>query len=346
MPHTYALHEIDPLIEMPVSPFAARHGHFSPCASAGPSAGGAPPAGLTPGGGSAHGRSAGGGGYAGSDGGAVAALVSGAAATLREHEAESTHATLGSVLGSGPSSGSLGGASAPGTAGGAPPSVSSGGCLGNGGGLSAGGATDDGFAALAYSGSFFNYFSIGGDAQAAHGFHSLRERRPGWAGSRMANMFWYSWYSCSSGESAAVAACFGVGWWEREEGRTQVPQLLHHKNRPIQHASPPPPPTHPTHPKNSPHPPPRLVLQHHPLDQQVLQRRGPQKRRVGPVGGPPLRQGAGGGEPAVVRRRAQHLGRADGAGEGQAAGVRPAVGGRRDDRGGRMQMRVRVVLIT
>ncbi|KAI8473588.1 MAG: diacylglycerol kinase accessory domain-containing protein [Monoraphidium minutum] len=54
-------------------------------------------------------------------------------------------------------------------------------------------------AATLGSGRFFNYFSVGGDAQAAFGFHHLREARPGWAGSRLANQFWYSWYSCSSG---------------------------------------------------------------------------------------------------------------------------------------------------
>ncbi len=49
-------------------------------------------------------------------------------------------------------------------------------------------------------GQFWNYFSVGLDAKAAWGFHSLREERPGCTSSRAANQFWYSAFSCSSGE--------------------------------------------------------------------------------------------------------------------------------------------------
>ena len=46
---------------------------------------------------------------------------------------------------------------------------------------------------------FWNYFSVGLDAKAAWGFHSLREARPGCTNSRPANQFWYSFFSCTSG---------------------------------------------------------------------------------------------------------------------------------------------------
>ncbi|GIL75862.1 hypothetical protein Vretimale_5572 [Volvox reticuliferus] len=48
-------------------------------------------------------------------------------------------------------------------------------------------------------GSFWNYFSVGLDAKAAWGFHSLREERPQLTSSRMANQFWYTFFSCTSG---------------------------------------------------------------------------------------------------------------------------------------------------
>ncbi|CAL8467982.1 g7520 [Coccomyxa elongata] len=48
-------------------------------------------------------------------------------------------------------------------------------------------------------GLFWNYFSIGLDAQAAYGFHSLREKRPWAAPSRMINQGWYSYFSCTTG---------------------------------------------------------------------------------------------------------------------------------------------------
>ncbi len=48
-------------------------------------------------------------------------------------------------------------------------------------------------------GLFWNYFSIGLDAEAAYGFHSLREKRPWAAPSRMINQGWYSYFSCTTG---------------------------------------------------------------------------------------------------------------------------------------------------
>lgn len=48
-------------------------------------------------------------------------------------------------------------------------------------------------------GGFWNYLSIGLDAQAAHGFHSLRESSPHLASGQYVNMFWYSWFTCASG---------------------------------------------------------------------------------------------------------------------------------------------------
>lgn len=50
-----------------------------------------------------------------------------------------------------------------------------------------------------FSGMFWNYLSVGMDAQAAWGFSDLRDRKPHLASSRAANQFWYSYYSCTSG---------------------------------------------------------------------------------------------------------------------------------------------------
>jgi diacylglycerol kinase (ATP) len=50
------------------------------------------------------------------------------------------------------------------------------------------------------SGCFWNYFSVGLDAEAAYGFHRLREEKPWAASSRLANQAWYSFFSCTSGE--------------------------------------------------------------------------------------------------------------------------------------------------
>lgn len=58
-------------------------------------------------------------------------------------------------------------------------------------------ADEDGIGVL--GGMFWNYFSVGLDAKAAWGFHSLREARPGCTNSRPANQFWYSFFSCTSG---------------------------------------------------------------------------------------------------------------------------------------------------
>ncbi|GLC73267.1 hypothetical protein PLESTF_001354100 [Pleodorina starrii] len=48
-------------------------------------------------------------------------------------------------------------------------------------------------------GHFWNYLSVGLDAKAAWGFHSLREERPSLTSSRLANQFWYTFFSCTSG---------------------------------------------------------------------------------------------------------------------------------------------------
>lgn len=52
---------------------------------------------------------------------------------------------------------------------------------------------------MTYSAFSWNYVSVGMDAKAAHGFHELRENKPGLAFSRAANQFWYGWFSCTSG---------------------------------------------------------------------------------------------------------------------------------------------------
>lgn len=46
---------------------------------------------------------------------------------------------------------------------------------------------------------WWNYLSIGIDAESAWGFAHLRETRPNLARSRGQNMAWYAWYSCASG---------------------------------------------------------------------------------------------------------------------------------------------------
>lgn len=42
---------------------------------------------------------------------------------------------------------------------------------------------------------------MGLDAEAAYGFHKLREQRPWAASTRLANQAWYSFFSCTSGET-------------------------------------------------------------------------------------------------------------------------------------------------
>lgn len=94
------------------------------------------------------------------------------------HEYESTRATLGSMLGSGPSVASVG---------------SDGTAAGNGGPMMALESP------VIMEGMFWNYFSIGADAQAAFGFHHLREKAPGCTANRIQNQCWYSYFSCTSG---------------------------------------------------------------------------------------------------------------------------------------------------
>ena len=48
-------------------------------------------------------------------------------------------------------------------------------------------------------GLFWNYYSVGLDAQAAYGFHSLREKRPWATPTRTINQGWYSFFSCTTG---------------------------------------------------------------------------------------------------------------------------------------------------
>ncbi|KAL6555207.1 Diacylglycerol kinase 4 [Orobanche gracilis] len=50
-----------------------------------------------------------------------------------------------------------------------------------------------------YKGVFYNYFSIGMDAQVAHGFHHLRNERPYLARGPISNKMIYSGYSCKQG---------------------------------------------------------------------------------------------------------------------------------------------------
>lgn len=50
-----------------------------------------------------------------------------------------------------------------------------------------------------FDGVFYNYFSIGMDAQVAYGFHNLRNEKPYLAQGPIANKLIYSGYSCSQG---------------------------------------------------------------------------------------------------------------------------------------------------
>lgn len=50
-----------------------------------------------------------------------------------------------------------------------------------------------------YEGVFYNYFSIGMDAQVAYGFHHLRNEKPYLAHGPIANKLLYSGYSCTQG---------------------------------------------------------------------------------------------------------------------------------------------------
>ncbi|KAK3435507.1 hypothetical protein EUGRSUZ_C00196 [Eucalyptus grandis] len=50
-----------------------------------------------------------------------------------------------------------------------------------------------------FEGVFYNYFSIGMDAQVAYGFHHLRDEKPYLASGPIANKLIYSGYTCSQG---------------------------------------------------------------------------------------------------------------------------------------------------
>ena len=70
-------------------------------------------------------------------------------------------------------------------------------------------------------GLFWNYYSVGLDAQAAYGFHSLREKRPWATPTRTINQGWYSYFSCTSGwfcnappvrSKVALKVCQALNW--------------------------------------------------------------------------------------------------------------------------------------
>jgi len=53
--------------------------------------------------------------------------------------------------------------------------------------------------ASCYKGVFYNYLSIGMDAQVAYGFHHLRDEKPYLAQGPVANKLIYAGYSCTQG---------------------------------------------------------------------------------------------------------------------------------------------------
>lgn len=69
---------------------------------------------------------------------------------------------------------------------------------------------------------FWNYLSFGIDAESAWGFSHLRETKPALASRRALNMFWYSWFSCTSGwfcpRNFALQDKLQVRAWARTEG--------------------------------------------------------------------------------------------------------------------------------
>lgn len=75
---------------------------------------------------------------------------------------------------------------------------------------------------------WWNYLSMGIDAESAWGFAHLRETRPHLARTRGQNMAWYAWYSCASGwfcpgsyalqdrvvvQLQVCGRAFAMGWW-------------------------------------------------------------------------------------------------------------------------------------
>ncbi|KAH9654086.1 diacylglycerol kinase 7 [Citrus sinensis] len=58
-----------------------------------------------------------------------------------------------------------------------------------------------------YEGVFYNYFSIGMDAQVAYGFHHLRNEKPYLAQGPISNKLIYSGYSCTQGDSRTSYGC-------------------------------------------------------------------------------------------------------------------------------------------
>ena len=45
----------------------------------------------------------------------------------------------------------------------------------------------------------WNYIDVGMDAKSAYGFDKLRRKKPWLAPKRVANIFWYNFFACSTG---------------------------------------------------------------------------------------------------------------------------------------------------
>ena len=67
-----------------------------------------------------------------------------------------------------------------------------------------------GRAASSATSTFWNYLSIGLDAQTAYSFHSLRERHPACTSSRLINQAWYGVFTCGTGWFCGGQALVGT----------------------------------------------------------------------------------------------------------------------------------------
>ena len=88
-------------------------------------------------------------------------------------------------------------------------------------------------------GRFWNYLSVGNDAQATHGFHTLRDARPWAAPGRLITQAWYVAIGCLSGwfcgappARHAVSEGFVVATRRtRTAGKVEIPNVDDHVSK-------------------------------------------------------------------------------------------------------------------